>query len=167
MILSSPKIEIALHTSLEPPPLPVKHKNHIPKVMFLAAIGEPTASLEGAVGIWPVQQLQTPKRASAQHPRVNGHLVPFMKCCNLDGDTFVHMITTLYIPKIVELGSAIVGSNRSLVVWSQLDNAGGHGLGFTLDKLNEVGAKAHPKIRIHFHTQPPNSPDLNVLDLGA
>lgn len=54
-----------------------------------------------------------------------------------------------------------------LFVWSQVDNAGGHGLGFTFDQLNRLGATAHRNIRIQFYTQPPNSPDLNVLDLGA
>ena len=79
-------------------------------------------------------------------------------------------MANLYIPKIVELGSALLQQKTpgaSLIVWSQVDNAGGHGLGFTLDQLNRLGAIAHRYIRIHFYTQPPNSPDLNVLDLGA
>src|SRR3989338_3252147 len=47
----------------EPPPLRAKHKNHIPNVVFFAAIGEPTDSFDGSVGIfWPVQMF-TPKHA--------------------------------------------------------------------------------------------------------
>ena len=92
----------------EPPPLRVRHKNHIPKVMFLAAIGEPTESFDGSVGIWPIQELFMPLRASPAHPRVNGQLQPYLRPCTIDGDMFVEMIKDLYIPKIVELGSALL-----------------------------------------------------------
>ena len=159
-----------LPPGIDPPVIPVKHKNHIPKVMFLGAVGEPTESFNGSVGIWPVQSLYEPKRASAAHPRVDGKLIPYLKCCTLTGEIFVQMIKDKYIPKIISLGTQMLSTkppNSTLVVWSQLDNAGGHGLGFTLDELNLIGAISHPSIRIHFYTQPPNSPDLNVLDLGA
>ena len=159
-----------LPPGVQPPVLRVKHKRHIPKVMFLAALGQPTANFNGSVGIWPVQKLYTPKRASRAHPRENNQLVPYLKECVMDGEVFVRMIKEDYIPKVVELGSVMLQAKpvgAKLTVWSQLDNAGGHGLGFTLEEINRLGATCHPHIRIHFYTQPPNSPDMNILDLGA
>jgi len=156
---------------VEPPIQVVSHKNHIPKVMFLAAIGQPTPAFHGNVGIWPVMKEHTPKRASARHPRVNGQLVPFMKCSTMDGDLFEHMIETLYFPAIVNLALPLLESLQNqqfvLKVYSQIDNAGGHAVDRTVASLNRKGASFNPRVRIHFHCQPPNSPDLNALDLGA
>ena len=138
--------------------------------MFLAAVGEPTEYFDGAVGIWPVEKLHTPGRASKAHPRVDGRLIPYLKSCTMDGEIFTSMIKTLYIPKMIEIGLAALQSKppgTNLVIWSQVDNAGGHKLKTTMTDINLAGASAHPRIRIHFHAQPPNSPDLNVLDLGA
>src|SRR3989338_3146288 len=84
----------------EVPVLRVKHKNHIPKVMFLAALGEPTDSFDGSVGIWPVLEEFQPLRAAVSHPRVNLQLVPYMKSATMDGDLFVKMICESYLPKI-------------------------------------------------------------------
>jgi len=138
--------------------------------MFLAAVGQPTQDFDGSVGIWPVQKMHHPKRATRDRPRVNGLLSPYMKTCTMDGDVFFDMIKTLLLPRIIQLGVNFlqrqpVGS--LLTVYAQLDNAGGHGLNDTLDKINKLGYLSHRYIRIHFHRQPPNSPDLNVLDLGA
>ena len=152
-----------------PPLQRLTHKNHIPKVMFLGAIGEPTVLFDGSVGIWPVVKMHTPKRASELHPRVNGELVPYLKSATMDASLFVEMIETKLIPAIIERAQRVLNEHPDyrLTVYTQLDNAGGHGVGTSVDILNEKGANAHPRIRIHFHCQPPNSPDLNVLDLGA
>ena len=158
-------------SGVEPPIQTVSHKNHIPKVMFLAAIGQPTPSFRGNVGIWPVMKEHTPKRASARHPRVNGQLVPYMKCATMDGELFEHMVETLYFPAVVSLALPLLESleNQQFVlkVYSQIDNAGGHAVDRTVASLNRKGAIFNPRVRIHFHCQPPNSPDLNALDLGA
>lgn len=113
-----------LPPGVQPPVLRVKHKRHIPKVMFLAALGQPTANFNGSVGIWPVQKLYTPKRASRAHPRENNQLVPYLKECVMDGEVFVRMIKEDYIPKVVELGSVMLQAKpvgAKLTVWSQLD----------------------------------------------
>lgn len=159
-----------LPPGVNPPHLKAKSKRFIPKVMFLAAVGQPTDSFDGAVGIWPIEKLHTPLRASKDHPRVDGQLVPYLKSCTMDGEIFVRMIKTLFIPKMVEIGIKTLLSKppgTDLVIWAQVDNAGGHKLKTTLTEINLAGATAHSKIRIHFHAQPPNSPDMNVLDLGA
>ena len=156
---------------VEPPIQVVSHKSQIPKVMFLAAIGQTTPAFHGNVGIWPVMKEHTPKRESARHPRVNGQLVPFMKCSTMDGELFEHMVETLYFPALVILALLLLESLQNeqfvLKVYSQIDNAGGHSVDRTVASFNRKGASFNPRVRIHFHCKPPNSPDLNALDLGA
>lgn len=152
-----------------PPVQKLTHKNHIPKVMFLASLGEPTPLFDGSLGIWPVASMYTPKKASKYHPKVNGQYVPYLKLCTMDTKFFIEMVDTKVIPAIVSRSQAVIDANPDslLTVYVQLDNAGGHGVASSVDILNKIGEKAHPRLRIHFHCQPPNSPDLNVLDLGA
>ena len=87
----------------------------------------------------------------------------------MDASLFVEMIETKLIPVIIERAQRVLDEHPDdrLTIYTQLDNAGRHGVGTSVDILNEKGANAHPRIRIHFHCQPPNSPDLNVLDQGA
>lgn len=151
-----------------PPVQRIRHKGHIPKVMFLAALGEPTPHFDGAVGIWPITEMFTPKRASAAHPRVNGQLVPYEKPTTMDGALFQSMVQRFYIPAILALAERAFRTGiQRIVVHSQIDNAGGHAVHTSVEALNRIGYLIHPRLRIHFYCQPPNSPDLNVLDLGA
>ena len=89
----------------------------------------------------------------------------------MDGELFEKMVETLYFPAVVSLALPLLESleNQQFVlkVYSQIDNAGGHAVDRTVASLNRKGAIFNPRVRIHFHCQPPNSPDLNSLDLGA
>ena len=81
--------------------------------MFLAALGEPTDSFDGSVGIWPVLEEFQPLRASVSHPRVNGQLVPYMKSATMDGDLFVKMkSSSLIFRELMNLVWLLLPPNR-------------------------------------------------------
>lgn len=59
-------------------------------------------------------------------------------------------------------------SKKKIIIWNQIDNAGGHAIKNSLDIINYAGFDCgDPRIRVLFYCQHPNSPDFNTLDLGA
>jgi len=45
------------------PPRYIRHKSHVPKTMFLAALGRPGPDFDGKVGIWRVTKERPAKYA--------------------------------------------------------------------------------------------------------
>ena len=76
----------------------------------------------------------------------------------MDGDVFMRIMTTNVIPAIE---NKCKWAKKAII---QIDSAGGHRLGETLELLNKIGKKTKPPMV--FRTQPTRSPDTNVLDLG-
>lgn len=133
-------------------------KRHIPKVMFLAAIGFPVADkgFDGNIGIWPVTYLKTATRDSIYHNIGD----VYEENQNMDTNKFISMMKELVIPEAIKK----VGSWATKIVF-QMDAAGGHGVKKSLKELTFTDVESN--IVIETICQPAKSPDLNVLDLGA
>jgi len=80
------------------------------------------------------------------------------KCLNLDKHVYKDMLKRLVLPKIME-----VWPEKNAPIFVQDDNAPAHG-----GALEEVIKDHHETFAwpMQVRRQPPNSPDLNVLDLG-
>ncbi len=141
---------------MDPDPLYALSKTQIPWVMFLGAVAAPRGDkgFDGKIGLWHVGEEKVALRNSKFHDKGDVYYVNV----NMDGELFMEMMRDQVIPAILEKCS---WANKVIV---QMDSAGGHRIGETVDALNKIGKKAHP--RIEFVTQPTRSPDTNVLDLG-
>jgi len=153
----------------------VSSKTHLLKGMFLAAVAcpNPHHHFSGDIGIWAVTTTKTAKRTSASHKAGDVYEV----ACNMDRAKFIDMMQELVVPAALRKCGAW---SRQIVF--QFDNAGGHGGGrgdiqkSSIDILNQWVASRPQDLLdccngslpvIVFVAQPPRSPDLNVLDLGA
>ncbi|VEU43698.1 unnamed protein product [Pseudo-nitzschia multistriata] len=139
-----------------------KSKNHMTKVMFLCATARPRwdtnncAWFDGKIGIWPFVVKEPAKRSSVNRPK--GTLVT--KPQNVDGEVYKRMLLEKVLPAIYEKWPR--GSSTP-EIFIQEDNAKPH----KATIREEVKAAAASKgWNITVKTQPPNSPDMNVLDLG-
>lgn len=158
------------------PTMVLPSKQHIPKVMFLGAVAQPKEhhEFDGAIGLYPLAETVPAQRRSSKRARGT----PVLKLLNMDAKLFISMLKEKVVPDAVKKCPWA----RRIVV--QMDNAGGHGGGRgdiarkTLKELNDWGRALPPEIlssladpnkppEVLFVAQPPHSPDLNVLDLGA
>lgn len=141
---------------VDPEPLYALSKTQIPWVMFLGAVAAPREEhdFDGKIGLWHVGEEKTAQRRSKFHDKGDVYYVNI----NMDGDVFMTMMEEEVIPAIIEKCSWA----KKVIV--QMDSAGGHRIGESLDYLNKIGKKSQPPIQ--FRTQPTRSPDTNVLDLG-
>ena len=142
---------------INPEPLHVIHKCHIPKVMVLAAIAKPspTHNFNGCLGCWPVTEEKIAKRNSKNRPKGTVEDVP----TTLNGKLFIEMMKD-------NLGNEIIQKlSWAKEVTVQIDGAGGHSIKKSVNELNNWGKNQVPKITVV--VQPARSPDLNALDLGA
>lgn len=145
-----------LPPGVDPEPLYALSKTQIPWVMFLGAVAAPRDDLDfdGKIGLFHVGEEYVAQKNSKYHDRGETYWVNV----NMDGDVFMRMMTNNVIPAIQE---KCKWAKKAIV---QIDSAGGHRIGETLEKLNKIGKKTKPPIV--FRTQPTRSPDTNVLDLG-
>lgn len=160
----------------KPPTTAILSRSHLNKVMFLGAVARPLKQhdFDGIIGLYPVGKLVPAQRNSKK--RAAGTLVYREE--TMDTERFCMMLKTLVVPDAIRKAPWA----RSIVI--QMDNAGGHGGGrgdvnaTTCAQLNTWGRDLPPDIlqlctdsanppHLEFVAQPPRSPDLNVLDLGA
>jgi hypothetical protein len=137
----------------------VTHKNHIRKVMFLAAMARPRFNhrtnswFDGKVGIWPIGSFVPAQRKSKYHNK--GDLV--WRNQNVDREVYRNLLIEKLIPALVSKWP----DSRTIRI--QHDGARSHipddDAEFNLS-LEEAGVDAV------LYTQPANSPDMNILDLG-
>lgn len=151
-------------------------RSHLNKVMFLGAVARPLPqhNFDGMIGLYPVGDLVPAQRSSRNRPA--GSLV--FRGANMDADMFCKMLKESVIPDAIRKAP---WAHRIVI---QMDNAGGHGGGrgdvnaTTCARLNEWARDLPRDIleqcddpdnppQVEFVAQPPRSPDLNVLDLGA
>jgi len=159
----------------KPPIVHVASKRFIQKAMFLAAVAKPTPErgFDGRIGFYPVAERVVAKRDSKA--RKKGDM--FWKPIDMDAALFKAFIKESVVPDALR---ATVAWARKIII--QMDNAGGHGGGrgdmnkTTLAELNAWAAELPVELCelcpqgppvFEFVAQPPRSPDLNVLDLGA
>lgn len=129
-------------------------KRYITKVMFMCAVARPRGDFDGKIGIWAFTTTEQAQRNSKNHRR--GDLV--VKPQNIDKDVYREMLIDNVLPAILE---KFPDTNATIIV--QQDNAGPHIQPDDPDWLEAVESTGWD---INLNFQPPNSPDLNVNDLG-
>jgi hypothetical protein len=139
----------------------VAHKSHIKKVMFLCALARPrfnhttNAWWDGKLGIWPVGSLEAAINNSVNRDRG----APVWKNKNVTQEVYRNLLEDELIPALLTKWPP--GFDRKIRI--QQDGAKAHIRDddeWFNASLAEVGLNAE------VYTQPANSPDLNVLDLG-
>jgi hypothetical protein len=137
-----------------------RSKDHITKVMFLAAIARPrydddgTCIFDGKIGMWPIVERTPAARASVNRPR--GTLIT--KPIGCTRVVFRRMMIENVIPAIKQKWP---DNNHNITV--QQDGASAHLL--PNDFAFEAAAQ-DDNWNIVLLTQPAQSPDLNVCDLS-
>jgi transposase len=141
---------------VDPEPLYALSKTQIPWCMFFGAVSPPRPefNFDGKIGLWHVGVEKTALRNSKYHDK--GEV--YWTNINMDGEVFMRMGKDYLIPAIVEK------CQWAAKVTVQLDSAGGHRIGESIEYLNGLGAKCKPAIK--FRLQPCRGPDTNTLDLG-
>ena len=157
----------------DPPERFVKHKSHITKVMFLCAQARPRMvrvgtrednqrMWDGKIGIWPIGDWKAAQRASVNRPagtmEFHGRSV--------DRDTYREYLVNKVIPAIATKWPRHEWNDPSFTIYIQQDGATSHITPWDAaidNKLVELGMQAG---KVELQTQPANSPDLNLNDLG-
>jgi hypothetical protein len=157
-------MRVYLAADEEAPDNETRHKGHILKVMFLCAVARPrfnpTTRLmwDGKIGIWPVIDWRAAQRSSRNRPRgtVEPHNVSF------DGPRYKSMVLEHVLPAIEEKCPPAM---KAETIYVQHDNASPHKV-FKRNDADISNAMNALRLDIKPYYQPPNSPDLNILDLG-
>ncbi|KAG7365642.1 hypothetical protein IV203_025083 [Nitzschia inconspicua] len=150
-------------TQDEPPPkaISVSHKSHITKVMFLSALARPRFNhttrqeFDGLIGIYPVGEIDMYVRAS------HGHQPGDLKWCNvnMDRDLYRDMLFNFVLPDVKKMP---IDNNIIL----QQDGAKAHLPDDDPLFAAKVTELFGDPTAVKLYTQPAQSPDLNVNDLG-
>ena len=152
----------------EAPERYVKHKSHITKVMFLCAQARPRyvhathSYWDGKIGIWPIGKTVLAQRASKNRPAGT----PEWESCNIDHEVYTSLMLNEVVPAIIEKWPTTDWNNDNYSLIIQQDGASSHiyvNDPEWLETLDELGV---PEGKIELYTQPANSPDLNLNDLG-
>ena len=167
----------------EPKTSYVRHKSHIPKVMFISAVCRPRRFrrsvldkdvddngdvrliadefgankewyFDGKIGLYPLTEYRETKRKSKYHEK--GDLL--MHPINLNAETYNKYIVNELLP---DIRSKCPPEMLRETVYVQHDNAPAHALDHVkiAEKCVELG------IDVKFYYQPAQSPDLNINDL--
>ncbi|KAL3624852.1 hypothetical protein CASFOL_031520 [Castilleja foliolosa] len=140
-----------------------KSKNFITKVMFLVAIARPRFDeqgnelFSGKIGTFPFVTKQAAKRSSAN--RVAGTLET-KPITSVNRETMRSFLIDKVIPAIKEKWP---NEDSRYPIYIQQDNARTH---IDINDGEFRRAATQDGFDIRLMCQPPNSPDLNVLDLG-
>nr|AFM74331.1 tranposase [Pseudo-nitzschia multiseries] len=140
-----------------------KSKRFIEKVMFLCAVARPrhdadrNAGFDGKIGIWPFVVKEPAQRNSVNRPR--GTMVT-KNIPSVNAAEYQKMMLEKVLPAIQEKFPVCW---KSRPIFIQEDNAKPHHLR-SRAAVREAAREAGWNITVT--TQPPNSPDFNVLDLG-
>ena len=137
--------------------------------MFLCAQARPrfdpaTKSIwDGKIGIWPIGNYDRAKRSSANRPAGT----EVWKNAPVDKSKYKEMMTEYVIPAIIDKWPKGEFSDPEFKVRIQQDNAPAHDDKMIANEIQQLvdGGKV-PAGKIQIYNQPPNSPDLNILDLG-
>ncbi|KAL6563295.1 hypothetical protein OROHE_005882 [Orobanche hederae] len=140
----------------------VQNKNYKPKLMFLAVVGHPIIKpdgeviWDGKVGIFPFVYEEAAVRASKNRPAGTIQLKPIL---SVTRDVVKEMMIKQVLPAIK--AKCPPTSPKRIII--QQDNAKPH---LHVNDLDFIAAATQDGWDIQLRCQPPNSPDLNVLDLG-
>ena len=142
-----------------------RHKNHIEKVMFLAAVARPrfdddgNCTFDGKIGLWPFVHQVPAQRKSKNRPA--GTLET--KCINVKREVYTQFMYDKVLPATIAK-FPLDKADCTQTVYIQQDNPNTH------INLNDPEwlrvSQQDPCFKFHFKKQPANSPDTNILDLG-
>lgn len=151
----------------EPPERHVKHKGYIGKVMFLCAQARPrwdhhtNSQWDGKIGMWPIGNYTVAQRRSVHRPA--GTIE--WENVNICNELYRDMLLDHVIPEIMNKWPVGQWTDARFKIRVQQDGAGGHCKHddpYLTEALEALGLTD----KVSFYTQPPNSPDLNICDLG-
>jgi len=146
----------------EVPQRSCKSKRFITKVMFMAAVARLSYDyhrkqfFDGKIGIWPFVYQEPAKRNSKN--RAKGTIVT-KPIESVNSNEYKKMMKEKVFPAIRE---KFPSSYKQKIIIQQ-DNAKPHSKETDAELLSEANKKGW---KMRLQCQPPNSPDLNVLDLG-
>lgn len=160
--MATTKKRVVLLPDEQPPALRLKSRRHIPKVMMLVAVARPRwvagyGHFDGKIGAWAFLT-HAPARRSSRH-RAAGVVVASEQ--SVTKSTYRAMLLHHVLPAI---RSKWPDPSPLNVIRVQHDNAPAHAVH---DDPEIQCALAHATCPLSLFAQPPNSPDLNVLDLGV
>jgi hypothetical protein len=159
---TSSKIRLLTNSFLPVNPT-CKHKSHIVKVMFLAALARPQRMpdgnwFDGKICMLPSVAKSPAKRTSKNRPAGTMETIPL----SVDAAVYYEMMTK---------EGGVLDCIKSKMFWLkeegiyiQHDGASPHNGRGNKEKLREAGLK--DDWRIVFETQPAQSPDTNICDLS-
>lgn len=136
----------------------VQHKSHLPKIMVIVANARPDPShdFDGKIGIWRICVMKTAERSSKGRKR--GEEYEFD--CTIDAEWY----KTWYIDELLPAIKRKMPWQRSKRVVVQQDGASPHTGKNNPEILNSAGMGRGWLVELV--TQPAQSPDLNINDLG-
>ena len=139
-------------------------KRYVPKIMFMAAVARPRYDshtktwFDGLIGIWPFITKKEAKRSSYKRKKGTIETVAIGNVTNVEHE---RMLVDNVIPAIK---AKFPSSCKNQPLYIQLDNARPHTV--RVDKLiEEQNRTSNDGWNILIKRQPPNSPDMNILDL--
>ncbi|XP_042009028.1 uncharacterized protein LOC121757569 [Salvia splendens] len=139
-----------------------KSKRFITKVMFMAAVSRPLCGpdgeiiFDGKIGLFPFTDQVPAKRSSKNRPKGTIETKPIQSIAK-------EVMTACLLKQIIPTIKAKWPANASKKIFIQQDNVKPHLR--VVDQQFESLASTDG-FEFHLISQPPNSPDTNVLDLG-
>ncbi|KAH9101901.1 hypothetical protein AeMF1_021417 [Aphanomyces euteiches] len=133
-------------------------KSTITKVMFLVAVARPRGEWDGKLGCWPFTEIKEAQRSSKNRPAG----ASIVHTVTVTRDVYRNFLLGKVFPAIKAKWIWPVGIDGGEILVQQ-DNARPH---VVLDDPAVVAAGLSDGWTIRMMNQPPQSPDLNVLDLG-
>lgn len=156
------KRKIYLAADEDSPSRHCKSKRFITKVMFFTAVARPKWDphkkrlFDGKIGIWPFVTTEPAPRASKNRPRGTLIKKPVTSVKKVQ-------VKRMFLDNLFPAIRDKMPVSRKNSIKIQLDNASPHGILTDQEIIEDCNKEGW---NIHFKPQPPNSPDLNVLDLG-
>lgn len=140
-----------------PEPVRVQHKSHIPKIMFLAAVARPDfeRGFDGKISLIRVCEERIAERTTRNRERGDVYFHDCTMNAELYRDFMMQIISEIKVKMPWLKGKPVV---------IQQDGASPHVGKGNLDYFYYEGKKDGWDINVV--TQPPQSPDLNINDLG-
>ncbi|WCJ44147.1 hypothetical protein M5689_024834 [Euphorbia peplus] len=151
-----------LHPEEKEPYRTCKSKRFITKIMFLAAVARPRTdsdsgmSFDGKIGIWPLVYKEAAKRNSRNRSAGTVVTKPILSATK-------EVIRSFMIDKVLPSIKEKWPSFSPKTIFIQQDNARPH---LDVSDVDFIEAAKGDGFDIKLYCQPPNSPDMNVLDLG-
>ena len=151
------KLKVSADTILPKAPS-TQHKSHIKKVLFVVAMARPQKDFDGKIGCWAVTEGVLAKIDSKNRKKGTVTQTETM----LDSAKYHEIVTKK--DGLLDAVKAKMPWLEGKIVMIQHDGAGPHAGKGNEELLRRAGMEGGWNIR--FVTQPAQSPDTNIMDLG-